>query len=65
MQKHQCIRRTLQCSVPFMPRGVIGPYICENAQGQHVTVNGIHYRAILNDYVVLIIIVVENHLEEL
>lgn len=61
MQKHRCIRRALQCSVPFMPRGVIGPYIFENAQGQHVTVNGIHYPATVNDYFFLI--VVENHLE--
>lgn len=31
--------------------GVIGPYFFRNEQGQHVTVNGERYRAMLTDYV--------------
>lgn len=42
--------------------GVIGPYFFENAQGQRVTVNGVRYRAMLNDY--FFPIVVANNLEE-
>ena len=33
----------------FWPRGIIATYFFENEQGEAVTVNGDHYRAMLNE----------------
>ena len=34
----------------FSSRGIIGPFFFENEQGEAVTVNGDHYRALLNEF---------------
>lgn len=52
---------TVWCAIHA--RGIIGPYFFENAQGERVTVNGVRYRAMLNDY--FLPIVIENQLEQL
>ena len=36
----------------FWPRGIIGPFFFENEQGETVIVNGDHYRAMSNKFVV-------------
>ena len=42
------IRVTVCCG--FWSRSIIGPFFFENEQGKAVTVNGDHYRAILNEF---------------
>ena len=41
-------RVTVWCE--FWSRGIIGPFFFENEQGEAVTVNGDHYRAMLNEF---------------
>ena len=41
-------RVTLWCGFYF--RSIIGPFFCENEQGEAVTINGDRYRAMLNEF---------------
>ena len=41
-------RVTVWCG--FWSRGIIGPFFIENEQGEAVTVNGDHYRVMLNEF---------------
>ena len=47
MPKHP-IRVTV--CLGFWSRDIIGPFFFENEQGEPVTVNGDHYRAMLNEF---------------
>ena len=41
-------RVTVWCG--FWSRGIIGPFLCENKQGEVGTVNGVRYRAMLDEF---------------
>ena len=41
-------RVTVWCG--FLSSGIIGPFFFDNEQGEAVTVNGDHYRAMLNEF---------------
>ena len=42
-------KRVIVCC-GFWFRGIIGPFFFENEQGETVTVNGVRYRAMLNEF---------------
>ena len=46
----QALPKRVTVCYRFWSRGIIGPFVFENEQGEAVTVNGNHYRAMLNEF---------------